>query len=264
MDPSPSGRWWCHSCEAERPVRLLGVRGQERDPVCASCAGNFVEQLDGEAARGPGGPGGGRAAADARASAAPGAGISREARVSLVASGNEFMRAEREWAELQGFGDELRGMVFRDVSGDAVASLLLRTAQLDTSGVDALAGVPVAGAPGGFSTLEELVQHLSFQESAGRSSARPVAAAVLESLPQTTVGAAGGDGAAPQLGGKDCCICMCEFEPGEAATTMPCGHSFHAGCIKQWLAAHHTCPVCREPLATDDDVDANVDPSARR
>ncbi|KAK9839452.1 hypothetical protein WJX81_003096 [Elliptochloris bilobata] len=29
---------------------------------------------------------------------------------------------------------------------------------------------------------------------------------------------------------------------------LPCGHAFCEDCISQWVKAHETCPICREPL----------------
>jgi hypothetical protein len=71
-------------------------------------------------------------------------------------------------------------------------------------------------------------------------------------------------------GGKDrtCTICFDEFQAGDVATRLPCGHWFHAGplkeqasflgqaaataaCpgVKQWLAAHaSSCPNCKAKL----------------
>lgn len=46
------------------------------------------------------------------------------------------------------------------------------------------------------------------------------------------------------LGGA-CAVCMCDFEVGETATTLPCMHVFHAPCIGTWLSAHsQACPLC--------------------
>ena len=41
-----------------------------------------------------------------------------------------------------------------------------------------------------------------------------------------------------------CTICLCEFEEGEAMTTLPCLHLFHKECLEQWLREKGTCPMC--------------------
>ncbi len=49
-----------------------------------------------------------------------------------------------------------------------------------------------------------------------------------------------------------CAICTEDFEEGCRVTSMPCGHLFHAACLMPWLRQHHTCPMCRFRLPTDD------------
>lgn len=44
---------------------------------------------------------------------------------------------------------------------------------------------------------------------------------------------------------EECSICLCEFTSGDKAVRLPCTHSFHVGCIKQWLSEHTDCPNCR-------------------
>lgn len=45
----------------------------------------------------------------------------------------------------------------------------------------------------------------------------------------------------------ECAICLCDFEPGDEITALPCGHFFHlTGCVREWLSKHScTCPTCR-------------------
>jgi hypothetical protein len=43
-----------------------------------------------------------------------------------------------------------------------------------------------------------------------------------------------------------CSICLDEFAVTPAVAALPCGHVFHAGCVRGWLAAHdNACPLCR-------------------
>lgn len=34
----------------------------------------------------------------------------------------------------------------------------------------------------------------------------------------------------------------------KAAVITPCGHLFHAGCLKKWLYVQESCPLCHGPL----------------
>ena len=54
---------------------------------------------------------------------------------------------------------------------------------------------------------------------------------------------------------ESCPICLEDLKPVEgdeesSVTTLRCGHTFHAGCCAQWLAASHSarCPTCRTPI----------------
>ena len=70
-----------------------------------------------------------------------------------------------------------------------------------------------------------------------------------------------------QLSKEACCICMTSLldidhddpdtnnKQSEAAVkraskikTLPCKHSFHARCIKEWLMNNKTCPVCKSDV----------------
>eukprot|EP00178_Gracilaria_changii_P001588 TRINITY_DN121_c0_g1_i1.p2 TRINITY_DN121_c0_g1~~TRINITY_DN121_c0_g1_i1.p2 ORF type:complete len:289 (-),score=50.87 TRINITY_DN121_c0_g1_i1:359-1225(-) len=61
----------------------------------------------------------------------------------------------------------------------------------------------------------------------------------------------------------ECAICLCEFEPGDEITALPCGHMFHlTGCVREWLRNHsRTCPTCRAdicaPSCSSDDVNSH-------
>ena len=41
----------------------------------------------------------------------------------------------------------------------------------------------------------------------------------------------------------DCSICR-EALP-DVAVYLPCDHTFHSECIKEWFNTHSTCPICR-------------------
>uniref|UniRef100_A0ACD5ZR18 Uncharacterized protein n=1 Tax=Avena sativa TaxID=4498 RepID=A0ACD5ZR18_AVESA len=43
----------------------------------------------------------------------------------------------------------------------------------------------------------------------------------------------------------DCSVCLSAFRNRERLITLPCKHSYHAGCITRWLKINKTCPVCK-------------------
>ncbi|KAG6533811.1 BRCA1-associated protein homolog 2-like [Zingiber officinale] len=47
-----------------------------------------------------------------------------------------------------------------------------------------------------------------------------------------------------------CSICLDDFEVMTQALAMPCGHSFHEVCLKEWLRRRNSCPLCRFSLPT--------------
>lgn len=60
-----------------------------------------------------------------------------------------------------------------------------------------------------------------------------------------------------------CSVCLCDFEEGERVAQLPCGHLFHAECIRSWLQMRGHCPLrCEKPsagllaLAPDDDLES--------
>lgn len=49
--------------------------------------------------------------------------------------------------------------------------------------------------------------------------------------------------------GTRCQICLEDYScPGEELAFLPCRHSFHRDCIKQWLTQHKTCPCCKQEV----------------
>lgn len=56
------------------------------------------------------------------------------------------------------------------------------------------------------------------------------------------------DGTQPALGGTTCAVCLADFENGETARKLPCGHHFHKGCIDRWLQRNKRCPLCMHPV----------------
>jgi hypothetical protein len=49
---------------------------------------------------------------------------------------------------------------------------------------------------------------------------------------------------------SSCPVCRDDFELGEEASQLQCGHIYHPSCIFTWLGFGHTCPVCRFQMPT--------------
>ncbi|GJR85948.1 E3 ubiquitin protein ligase CIP8-like protein [Tanacetum coccineum] len=49
-----------------------------------------------------------------------------------------------------------------------------------------------------------------------------------------------------------CVICKDNTCVGSVVNRLPCAHVYHPLCIKTWLNARNTCPLCRYELPTDD------------
>ncbi len=69
------------------------------------------------------------------------------------------------------------------------------------------------------------------------SSSSKVAAAARRGANSQHEGFVGGD--------TDCCICLSEYQKGEALRRLPCMHRFHSACVDRWLKTDRACPVCK-------------------
>ena len=51
---------------------------------------------------------------------------------------------------------------------------------------------------------------------------------------------------------ETCSICWDTYKVKDNICTLTkCGHSYHEGCISNWLCLHRNCPICREDPFTD-------------
>lgn len=48
--------------------------------------------------------------------------------------------------------------------------------------------------------------------------------------------------------GEQCCICLGPYELLSSLSLLPCAHSFHSECIKEWLYVSSSCPLCKHDL----------------
>jgi len=45
-------------------------------------------------------------------------------------------------------------------------------------------------------------------------------------------------------GSDSCAVCLSDFEDNDVLRRLPCGHSFHCGCVDKWLKHNKVCPLC--------------------
>jgi hypothetical protein len=43
----------------------------------------------------------------------------------------------------------------------------------------------------------------------------------------------------------DCCICTELIAKDEEVEALPCSHTFHIPCLREWIKRNATCPLCR-------------------
>lgn len=93
-------------------------------------------------------------------------------------------------------------------------------------------------------SFEELVERLAEADSSRRG-APPAAVSVVNNLDRVVVN----DG---DHNGSACAICKDLLSVGTVVNRLPCLHLYHPSCIKPWLSARNSCPLCRFELPTDD------------
>lgn len=47
----------------------------------------------------------------------------------------------------------------------------------------------------------------------------------------------------------NCAICLEDYSHGDMVSQTHCGHTFHYGCLQEWLESQNTCPMCRSAIA---------------
>eukprot|EP01038_Epipyxis_sp_PR26KG_P008503 gene8503-11495_t len=50
----------------------------------------------------------------------------------------------------------------------------------------------------------------------------------------------------------ECSICQENMQTGEEIYKLPCRHAYHVDCVTTWLTSHHTCPLCRVELPSQE------------
>jgi hypothetical protein len=45
-------------------------------------------------------------------------------------------------------------------------------------------------------------------------------------------------------------VCYYNAKEDEEMTILPCKHTFHTECIKEWLVKEKMCPMCKQEIIT--------------
>ncbi len=83
------------------------------------------------------------------------------------------------------------------------------------------------GRPGLFQTIGHLIPQVMHSQQRGLSKE------VMEALPESTL----------IEDGEDCVICLETMSAGERVLRLPCFHSYHSGCVRNWLGNAKCCPI---------------------
>ena len=43
-----------------------------------------------------------------------------------------------------------------------------------------------------------------------------------------------------------CSICLCNYNRNEDMVILPCNHTYHVSCLKEWFNNNNTCPLCKQ------------------
>ncbi|TGZ78538.1 hypothetical protein EX30DRAFT_359766 [Ascodesmis nigricans] len=98
--------------------------------------------------------------------------------------------------------------------------------------------------------LDEIITRLMEQHQGNAPPPAPKEA--IDKLPRVKVTEA------QAVEGIDCAVCKDELNVGEEVCQLPCKHVYHFDCVKTWLEAHNTCPICRSPI-TENTAESNRD-----
>jgi len=235
---------FCHTCKQ----RVVASVNASCEPECERCHGTFVELSGGEDDGSLS-----EFLAHPPQRVRPG---QRPSELVSAAIQQIIARAQREGAA---DGGGARSFLAR---GDGVSGVSGVSGVAGVAGVSGVSGVELLGAlqpllsTGGPTTLGDyalgslgtIIEQLVANDPARRPT--PASKKAVAELCKTVE--------IDQSHVDDGLKCAINKEPlgiGERATTLPCGHVFHNEAIARWLADHHSCPVCRHELPTDDDDD---------
>ncbi|KAG2219036.1 hypothetical protein INT45_003927 [Circinella minor] len=104
--------------------------------------------------------------------------------------------------------------------------------------------------------LDDLVSQLLEESQSNAKGPPPASDRFIRLLPKIKSGQIDSD--------ETCIICKDNLKKSESSVTqMPCGHYFDRECLVPWLELHHTCPLCRFKVETEQTVKEEEEEEAR-
>ena len=214
-----SPRYWCHTCQAEVPTRVV----EETSEVeCVDCGNSFVEEVE-----------------------------TSESHPSTYSSANaqERIRQENEgFGGISQFVQQLFRSFNREGARDPMTFFIQHGNIAPGAGVFSF-GAELASNPGDYhfgsgAALDALLNQL--MQADNTRGAPPASKSFVEALPKVKLTQE------EELRKRDCAVCKDLLQVGVEYTELPCKHLFCAECILPWLKEHNSCPVCRHEMPTDD------------
>jgi hypothetical protein len=96
------------------------------------------------------------------------------------------------------------------------------------------------------------VEHMTYEEllqrfGVGTENRRGASRETIDALPLVTLDSVEAIEALTE-NQKTCNICLEDFQKGDKMRKLDCSHTFHQGCIDQWLAQVSSCPICKKEI----------------
>jgi len=104
-------------------------------------------------------------------------------------------------------------------------------------------------------------QLLALQAAAGHVS-RAAPRAVVDRLRTRAVATPSGVGS--PRGEDKCAVCQFEWAAGDEQAVLPCGHAYHAACVKAWLGVSKACPICKADVVEAERKEEEEDASPKK
>lgn len=224
--PSSTG-YWCYQCS-----RLIRLTSNGAPLVCPLCNGEFLEEVE----DGPRSQLLEAISVEGDAERRPSAVQLIEAMSSLLNQLQDHRREDDNGGFRPPFILVRGGHRGRDDNGGGVR--LIMGTESGIRGLPSNLGDYFVG-----SDFDRLIEQLTQNDRCGPP---PAPTSSIDAMPTVRVNRDN------IRSNPNCPVCTEPFELGTNVREMPCKHIFHSDCIVPWLTQHNSCPICRQPLSTEE------------